>query len=41
MLEDFTEQDIIDMFVDDKWKCIDSARQGIYLIISFFRKNGL
>lgn len=38
-LQDFTEQQIIDMFVDDNWGCIDSAKQGPYIQISFYRKK--
>lgn len=37
-LQDFTEQQVHDLFVDDEWGCIDSAKQGPYLLISFFRK---
>ncbi len=37
-LQDFTEQQIHDLFVDDRWSCVDSARQGPYLLISFYRK---
>lgn len=37
-LQDFTEQDICDLFVDSNWGCVDSALQGPYLLISFFRK---
>lgn len=37
-LHDFNEQMIIDMFSDHMWGCIDSARQGPFLLISFFKK---
>jgi 2-polyprenyl-3-methyl-5-hydroxy-6-metoxy-1,4-benzoquinol methylase len=37
-LHDFTEQDIIDLFTDSQWGCVDSSRQGPYLFISFYRK---
>ena len=37
-LQDFTEAQIIEMFVDEKWCCIGSSRQGPYLLISFARK---
>lgn len=37
-LHDFNEAIITAMFVDDQWGVIDSAHQGPYLIISFFRK---
>jgi len=36
-LQDFTEPQIIELFADDDWKCIDSAKQGPYLMISFVK----
>lgn len=37
-LQDFNEQQVIDMFTNEEWGCIDSAKQGPYLLISFYRK---
>jgi 2-polyprenyl-3-methyl-5-hydroxy-6-metoxy-1,4-benzoquinol methylase len=37
-LHDFNEEMIINMFVDDNWECIDSSKEGPYLLIAFYRK---
>lgn len=38
-LHDFTEQQIYDMVVNDRWQMIGSARMGICLLVAMYRKN--
>lgn len=37
-LHDFTANEIVKMFKDDKWGMIDYSVQGPYLLISFYKK---
>ena len=37
-LNDFTQSQVMEIFTNDKWGCIDSSLQGIYLMAAFVRK---
>jgi SAM-dependent methyltransferase len=37
-LNDFTESQVMEIFNNDKWGCIDSSLQGVYLMTAFYKK---